>query len=33
MQVIQPNCRVQFTAQDVEFVLEILAPGAAMPPA
>jgi hypothetical protein len=24
MTVIQPNCRVQFTAQDVEFVLEIL---------
>lgn len=24
MQMIQPNCRVQFTAQDVEFVLEIL---------
>ena len=24
MQVIQPNCRMQFTAQDVEFVLEIL---------
>jgi hypothetical protein len=24
MQVIQPNCRVQFTAQDVEFILEIL---------
>ena len=24
MQVIQPNCRVQFAAQDVEFILEIL---------
>ena len=24
MKVIQPNCRVQFTAQDVEFTLEIL---------
>ena len=24
MQVIQPNCRAQFTAQDVEFVLEVL---------
>ncbi len=24
MQMIQPNCRVQFTAQDVEFILEVL---------
>src|SRR5581483_10903073 len=24
MQVIQPNCRMQFTAQDVEFVVEVL---------
>jgi len=24
MKIIQPNCRVQFTAQDVEFVLEVL---------
>jgi hypothetical protein len=24
MQLIQPNCRAQFTAQDVEFVLEVL---------
>ena len=24
MNVIQPNCRAQFTAQDVEFVLEVL---------
>jgi hypothetical protein len=24
MKVIQPNCRAQFTAQDVEFVLEVL---------
>jgi hypothetical protein len=27
MNVIQPNCRVQFTAQDVEFVLEVLGRG------
>jgi hypothetical protein len=26
VQVIQPNCRVQFTAKDVDFVLEILGP-------
>src|SRR5258708_35543091 len=24
MKIIQPNCRVQFTAQDVDFVLEVL---------
>src|SRR5690242_16257097 len=24
MNVIQPNCRVQFTAEDVEFVLSVL---------
>jgi hypothetical protein len=24
MQVIQPNCRVQFTAQDVDFIVEVL---------
>src|SRR5271165_361690 len=24
MKLIQPNCRVQFTAQDVEFVLKVL---------
>jgi hypothetical protein len=24
MKVIQPNCRVQFTAQDVDFILEVL---------
>src|SRR5882724_10595248 len=24
MKMIQPNCRVQFTAQDVEFILEVL---------
>lgn len=24
MKVIQPNCRVQFTAQDIEFILEVL---------
>ncbi len=27
MQVIQPNCRVQFTAQDIDFILEVLGPG------
>src|ERR1700752_1025073 len=24
MKVIQPNCRVQFPAQDIEFILEVL---------
>jgi hypothetical protein len=24
MKLIQPNCRVQFTAQDIEFILEVL---------
>ncbi|MDB6068539.1 MAG: hypothetical protein JWR26_4747 [Pedosphaera sp.] len=24
MKIIQPNCRVQFTAQDVDFILEVL---------
>lgn len=24
MKVIQPNCRVQFTAQDIDFILEVL---------
>lgn len=27
MQVIQPNCRVQFTAQDIDFILDVLGPG------
>jgi hypothetical protein len=27
MQVIQPNCRVQFTTQDIDFILEVLGPG------
>jgi hypothetical protein len=26
MNVVQPNCRVQFTAEDIEFVLEVLRP-------
>ena len=26
MQVIQPNCRVQFTAQDIDFILRVLQP-------
>jgi hypothetical protein len=26
MNMIQPNCRVQFTAQDVDFILELLGP-------
>src|SRR6478752_5017568 len=24
MKMIQPNCRVQFTVQDIEFILEVL---------
>lgn len=27
MKVIRPNCRVQFTAEDIEFVLHVLSPG------
>src|SRR5437773_11407426 len=27
MNVIQPNCRVQFTAADVEFIVSVLGPG------
>ncbi|MGV3756674.1 MAG: hypothetical protein ACO1QS_14925 [Verrucomicrobiota bacterium] len=27
MKVIRPNCRVQFTAEDIDFVLHILSPG------
>lgn len=27
MKVIRPNCRVQFTAEDIEFVLQVLSPG------
>src|SRR5438093_13062215 len=26
MKVIQPNCRVQFTAQDIDFILGVLRP-------
>src|SRR5256885_7470634 len=26
MKVIQPNCRVQFTAEDVDFILSVLRP-------
>src|SRR6266571_4272942 len=26
MHVIQPNCRVQFTAEDVEFIVSVLGP-------
>ena len=28
MMVIQPNCRVQFTAEDIEFILSVLGPKA-----
>lgn len=27
MKVIRPNCRVQFTAEDIAFVLQVLSPG------
>jgi hypothetical protein len=27
MKVIRPNCRVQFTAEDIDFVLQVLSPG------
>jgi hypothetical protein len=27
MNVIQPNCRVQFTAEDVDFIVSVLGPG------
>src|SRR6266446_10198548 len=27
MHVIQPNCRVQFTAEDIDFILSVLRPG------
>ena len=27
MNVIQPNCRIQFTAEDVEFIVSVLGPG------
>lgn len=33
MKVIRPNCRVQFTAEDVEFILRILSPGTDSNPA
>src|SRR5437773_2984822 len=26
MKVIQPNCRVQFTAEDIDFILSVLRP-------
>src|SRR5438552_18173460 len=26
MNVIQPNCRVQFTARDIDFILDVLRP-------
>ena len=26
MNMVQPNCRVQFTAEDIDFVLEVLRP-------
>ena len=28
MKVIQPNCRVQFTAEDIDFILSVLRPKA-----
>ncbi len=31
MKVIQPNCRVQFTAEDIDFILSVLQPGASSP--
>jgi hypothetical protein len=31
MKVIQPNCRIQFTAEDVEFILQVLRPGVDSP--
>ncbi|HEY1173722.1 MAG TPA: hypothetical protein VGH19_20325 [Verrucomicrobiae bacterium] len=31
MKVIRPNCRVQFTAEDIEFVLQVLSPGTTHP--
>lgn len=33
MKVIRPNCRVQFTAEDIEFVLHVLSPGTDPSPA
>src|SRR5437867_12680462 len=27
MKVIQPNCRVQFTAEDIDFIISVLGPG------
>jgi hypothetical protein len=33
MKVIRPNCRVQFTAEDIEFVLQVLSPGTDTNPA
>ena len=27
MNVIQPNCRIQFTAEDIQFILNVLRPG------
>ena len=28
MMVIRPNCRVQFTAEDIDFILRVLGPKA-----
>lgn len=33
MKVIRPNCRIQFTAEDIEFVLRVLSPGTETNPA
>ena len=33
MKVIRPNCRVQFTAEDIAFVLQVLSPGTDTNPA
>lgn len=33
MKVIRPNCRIQFTAEDIEFVLQVLSPGTDSNPA
>jgi hypothetical protein len=31
MHVIRPNCRIQFTAEDIEFILNVLRPGVDSP--
>jgi len=33
MKMIQPNCRVQFAAEDIDFILSVLAARSAMPSA